>query len=91
MGAEQDRFTTRTMRVNPLLAFFYCNMNYHIEHHMFPSVPFHALGRLHERVKAQMPAPSRGVFGALGEVLATKRRQQADPTHVFQPRFSGAV
>ena len=66
-------------------------MNYHIEHHMFPSVPFHALGRLHERVKAQMPVPSRGVFGTLGEVLATKRRQQADPTHVFQPLFPSAA
>lgn len=90
-GVKDHRFTTRTMRVNPALGFFYCNMNYHIEHHMFPSVPFHALGQLHEQVKAQMPVPSRGVFGALGEVLATKRRQQADPTHVFQPLFPGAA
>ncbi len=87
-NVKDHRLTTRTMYVNPILQFFYCNMNYHVEHHIFPMVPFHALGKLHEQVKDQMPAPSKGVTGALAEVLATKSRQKKDANHVFQPVFA---
>ena len=73
--------------MNPILRFFYCNMNYHVEHHMFPMVPFHALKKLHEQVKDQMPAPSKGVISALAEVFVTKTRQKIDENHVFQPIF----
>ena len=34
-------------------------MNYHVEHHMFPMVPYHALPALHERIKHDLPAPER--------------------------------
>ena len=30
-------------------------MNYHVEHHMFPLVPYHALPELHAELKADMP------------------------------------
>ena len=88
-GVKDHRLTTRTMHLNPLLRFFYCNMNYHVEHHMFPMVPFHALKALHERVKDQMPVPSKGVTGAMAEVFATKARQKTDPWYVYQPEFKG--
>lgn len=32
---------------NPFVAFFMCNLNYHIEHHLFPAVPWYRLRRLH--------------------------------------------
>ena len=32
--------TTRTVYMNPISRFIYWNMNYHIEHHMYPLVPF---------------------------------------------------
>ena len=40
------RTNCRTVIMNPVFRFLYWNMNYHIEHHMFPMVPFHALERL---------------------------------------------
>ncbi|MYH69653.1 MAG: hypothetical protein F4147_06010, partial [Gammaproteobacteria bacterium] len=86
-GIKDHRYTTRTMYLNPVLQFFYCNMNYHVEHHMFPMVPFHALKRLHESVREQMPVPSKGVIGAMGEVFTTKSRQKTDAGHVLQPVF----
>ena len=86
-GVKDHRLTTRTMYLNPLLRFFYCNMNYHVEHHMFPMVPFHALKALHESVRDQMPVPSNGVIGAMAEVFATKSRQKAEPGYVYQPEF----
>ncbi|MEC9079610.1 MAG: fatty acid desaturase, partial [Pseudomonadota bacterium] len=56
-GMAQDipdhRHTTRTMHVNPALRLLYWNMNYHVEHHIFPQVPFHALPALHKAVGDQ--------------------------------------
>jgi fatty acid desaturase len=40
---------TRTYLIHPLLAFFFApkQVNYHLEHHLYPSVPFYHLPRLH--------------------------------------------
>ena len=43
------RLNTRTVYLNPVNRYLYWNMGYHVEHHMFPMVPYHALGKLHER------------------------------------------
>ena len=85
---KDHRKTTRTMYINPLLQYFYCNMNYHIEHHMFPMVPFHSLEALHEEIKDQMPEPSNGVIGAMKEVITTMERQRIDPAFVWQSSMS---
>ena len=45
------RLNSRTVYMNPVLRFLYWNMNYHVEHHMFPMVPYHALPKLHEEMK----------------------------------------
>jgi fatty acid desaturase len=66
------------MIVNPMLRVLYWNMNFHIEHHMFPQVPFHALPRLHRAIKDQCPTPTNGVFGALREIIIMIRQQQTD-------------
>jgi fatty acid desaturase len=51
------RLNCRTVYMNPISRFIYWNMNYHVEHHMFPLVPYHALPRLHQLVKADCPPP----------------------------------
>ena len=76
---KDHRLNTRTVYMNPLCRFLYVNMNYHIEHHMFPMVPFHALPRLHEMVKDQMPPAYRGLVDAYREILPTLIRQARDP------------
>ncbi len=40
---------TRTYLIHPVLAFFFApkQVNYHLEHHLYPSVPFYNLPRLH--------------------------------------------
>ena len=37
------RLNSRTVYMNPVSRWIYWNMNYHVEHHMFPMVPYHAL------------------------------------------------
>jgi fatty acid desaturase len=45
-----DRWThARAMRMGPVLGFFWSNAGYHLEHHRFPSVPFHELPALREK------------------------------------------
>lgn len=75
------RKNCRTVMMNPVFRFAYWNMNYHIEHHMFPMVPFHALERLHETVKADMPAPYPSTLAAYAEIIPALIRQTRDPSH----------
>ena len=51
------RLNSRTVYMNPVFRFLYLNMNYHIEHHIFPMVPYHALPALHEEIRAHVPEP----------------------------------
>ena len=61
VGLAEDvldhRLNSRTVYMNPMIRFIYWNMNYHVEHHMFPMVPYHALPRLHEVIKHDCPTP----------------------------------
>jgi fatty acid desaturase len=78
------RLNTRTVYMNPISRFIYWNMNYHIEHHMFPMVPYHALPRLHEVIKADLPPPSTSILDGYREVFASLRRQKIDPEYYLR-------
>ena len=69
------RLNSRTVLMNPISRFIYWNMNYHVEHHMFPMVPYHALPRLHEIMKADLPPPNRSIAEAFAEMWPAIKRQ----------------
>jgi len=69
------RLNSRTVYMNPISRFIYWNMNYHVEHHMFPMVPYHALPRLHELIKHDLPAPNPSIWHAYREVWPVLLRQ----------------
>jgi fatty acid desaturase len=73
------RLNSRTVYMNPLLRFIYWNMNYHIEHHMFPMVPYHRLPELHEEMKPYCPPPYPSVFAAYREIIPALIRQIREP------------
>src|SRR5947199_6685138 len=73
------RLNTRTVKMCRLNRFVYWNMNYHVEHHMFPMVPFHALPALHDEIKNDLPAPSPGIAAAFREFVPVMLRQRQDP------------
>lgn len=73
------RLNTRTIYMNPVLRFLYLNMNYHLEHHLFPTVPYHALPALHEEIKAHCPAPYPSCWAAYKEIVPALARQRRDP------------
>jgi fatty acid desaturase len=51
---------SRTTLTNAAVRFFAWNMPYHAEHHAFPSVPFHALPRLHRELREDLRVVGRG-------------------------------
>ncbi len=81
------RLNTRTVRMNVVWRFLYCNMNYHLEHHMYPMVPFHSLAALHDEIKADCPPAYAGIWQVYAsEIVPTLRRQLTDPAyHVRRP------
>jgi fatty acid desaturase len=75
---RDHRLNTRTIKLNPFFRFLYFNMNYHIEHHMFPMVPFHALPKLHEHVQQDLPRTYNGLLDVYKEMLPALIRQSHD-------------
>ena len=74
------RQNSRSMTNSWLSRMLYWNMNYHIEHHLYPSVPFHALPALNAAIRDQLPEPSPGLLAAHAEILRTIAAQRRDPT-----------
>ena len=85
MGLAEDvvdhRLNTRTIYMNPFFRFVYWNMNYHVEHHLFPLVPYHALPRLHAAIKADCPPPYPSTIAAYREIIPTVARQLKEPSY----------
>lgn len=75
------RLNCRTFYTNPVHRFLYWNMNYHIEHHMFPLVPYHNLPKLHQLVKEDMPKPYPSLLACWKEIIPTVLKQVKDPTY----------
>ncbi len=81
------RLNTRTVYLNPISRFIYWNMNYHVEHHMFPMVPYHALPKLHEMIKHDLPEANTGFVEGMGEVISALRRQLTDPEYRIEKKL----
>jgi len=75
------RLNCRTVYMNPINRFLYWNMNYHVEHHMYPLVPFHALPQLHRAVKDDCPTPYPSLFSAWREIVPAVLKQVKDPAY----------
>ena len=78
------RLNCRTVYMNPFSRFIYWNMNYHLEHHMYPLVPYHALAKLHVLIKKDCPPPYPSIFSAWRELLPAVLAQVKNPNHYVQ-------
>ena len=61
--------STRSFCTSRLGSFLYMNMNNHVEHHLFPQVPFYALPMLRDVLAVQVPVPDPGFLRTNWEVL----------------------
>lgn len=78
------RLNTRSLYMNPVSRWIYWNMNYHVEHHMFPMVPYHALPALHQEIKHDLPEPNSSIFDAYREMLTAIWRQRREPGYALR-------
>ena len=78
------RLNSRTVYMNPISRFIYWNMNYHVEHHMFPMVPFHRLPELHEAIKHDLPVPNTSIAQAWREAWPAVLHQLRQEEHFLR-------
>ncbi|MGJ5175473.1 fatty acid desaturase [Bradyrhizobium oligotrophicum] len=71
-SAFHNTRTTFTTRVVHWLAW---NMPYHVEHHAYPAVPFHALPKLHEIVDGEIKHRGQGYVAVTRQTRAWFRQQ----------------
>lgn len=53
---------TRTVTTNRIVRFFLCNLNYHLEHHLFPGIPWYNLPRVHALLQDEYRAAGACVY-----------------------------
>lgn len=85
-NVTDHRLNCRTVYMNPVSRFIYWNMNYHVEHHMFPLVPYYRLPELHRVCAWDFPAPCNSFAEGYAEMLPALWRQRKDPDfHLRRP------
>lgn len=86
-NVKDHRKSTRTVILNPFFSFLYSNMEYHIEHHIFPKIPCHNLKKFHEIIKDQMPKPFKGVFQAYKSIIPAIFKQSKNKNYFINAQI----
>ncbi|HEV2328657.1 MAG TPA: fatty acid desaturase [Verrucomicrobiae bacterium] len=81
------RLNCRTVYMNVINRYLYWNMNYHVEHHMFPLVPYQNLPRLHEIVRPDMSPAYKNLWVAWREIVPAVLRQVKDPAYFVKRKL----
>jgi|TARA_Y100000310_G_C20664445_1_gene806662 fatty acid desaturase len=81
------RLNTRTFTCSWLPAFYYWNMQYHLEHHMFPGVPFYNLPRLRKAIEHDLPPVTHGLMSTWRELLQHRQKLRTDPDYRIVPEL----
>ncbi|MGI3185058.1 fatty acid desaturase [Nioella aestuarii] len=86
-NVDDHRENCRTVLINPVFRFLYMNMNYHLEHHASPTVPYHALPRFHRLIADQCPPAYPSLWAVYREMIPILWRQATkDPdAHIKRP------
>ena len=62
-------------------------MEYHLTHHMFPTVPSYNLDKLHRLIKNQLPKPNNGLIDAYKEIIPALMRQKEDKRYFIKKQL----
>ncbi len=62
------RQCSRTVKINFFLEFLYWGMNYHVEHHMFPGIPFYNLKKLNDHLSEEKLITTKGILNIFYEI-----------------------
>jgi fatty acid desaturase len=81
---KDHRLSAREMYLNPILSFLYWKMEYHLTHHMFPTVPSYNLDKLHHHIKDQLPKSNEGLIDAYKEIIPALVKQSKDEDYFLK-------
>lgn len=70
---------TRTVTSNAFVRFWLWNMNYHAEHHAWPSVPWHRLADAHREIADKLESFVPGYVTLHANVIAARNLPTCDP------------
>lgn len=73
---------TRTVTSNRLLSFLNLNQNYHVEHHLFPGVPWYNLPKVHAILRNEYEAAGTSIYRSYTRFLWDAFRAGAHGTMV---------
>jgi len=77
--SEGSKWTNaRSIVTHPLMEFLWSNVNYHLEHHLYPSVPYHALPKLRQALSPEFQAHQSNVANGYGRTALNLLK---DPQH----------
>lgn len=79
------RLCCRTYTCNRFIGFLYWNMQYHVEHHMFPAVPFYNLPALRKAIAGDLPSAPHGLLATWREIILILKKQRETPGYFFVP------
>jgi fatty acid desaturase len=83
-NVKDHRLTSREMYLNPVLSFLYWKMEYHLTHHMFPTVPSYNLDKLHHHIKDQLPRTNKGLIDAYKEIIPAIIKQSKEEDYFLK-------
>lgn len=90
-NVPDHRLCCRTYTCSWLPGFLYWNMQHHVEHHMFPAVPFFNLPKLRQAIAHDLPPAPHGLRATWKEMLAIHRQQRTNPDYCYIPRLPKAA
>jgi fatty acid desaturase len=69
---------TRTVTSNRLVSFLMCNLNYHLEHHLFPGVPWYNLPAVHRELRGEFEQHGSSLYSSYVQFLVDAVRVGPD-------------
>jgi fatty acid desaturase len=76
------RKCVRSITLDPISEFLYWNMNWHLEHHMYASIPCYNLKKINRLISIECPKP-KNIFGAWKEMREIYSEQQNNSKYEF--------
>ncbi len=52
--SDDEILGTRSILTGPIVRFFMCNENYHLEHHLYPGIPWYRLSSAHQLLEPEL-------------------------------------
>jgi fatty acid desaturase len=85
-NVNDQRLSTRSVKIGPLIHLIYWGLEDHIDHHIYPQVPSYNLPKLHKLLQHDLPQPL-SMAECWYEMFAVAREKNVRPNNEFVPSW----